>query len=254
MRAHRSTALRRVTDLLRAAIVAGSIPHFLPSEQELQRTYGASRNVIRDALATLRREGFIDRHQGAGTFVVGRRYRHRVDRFGGFRSGAAVLREPIAHEMVDPAPPVVVTMLELVDGSPAVMIDRLTVTDGEPTSLWTSYLPPDLEPIIERLHRVDSLHDVIAQIAGAPITEVLFSISAGIANGPVAEVLEIAEGDAVIRQQRVARLATGRVVEFAVGWMRGDRMTVETMRRSDGVRTPDRAESSPSAPHEGLVP
>jgi GntR family transcriptional regulator len=79
----------------------------LPSELELQHSYETSRNIIRDALAQLRTEGLIERHQGQGTLVVGRRYRHRVDQMGGFSpTGDSVSRELISCEKVN-APPVV---------------------------------------------------------------------------------------------------------------------------------------------------
>ena len=240
MRGDRSTTLRRVADLMRAAILTGAMPHLLPSEHELQVTYATSRNVIRDALALLRDEGLIERQQGSGTSVVGRRFQHRVDRIGGFDptgAGVGVRRESLSLAIV-PAAPVVVAELRLDDGADCVMIERLTVTDGgtfgedEPTSLWTSYLPLEFTDVMTELTRFDSLHDVIARVSGSEIEEVRFTVNAGLASVPVAESIRVQVGAPVIRQQRIAVLTDGRVCEFALGWSRGDRLTLNSVRRA----------------------
>lgn len=233
MRGWRSSKLRRITDLMRAAIVAGTMPRVLPSEQELQVIYGASRNVIRDALDELRVEGFLDRQQGTGTFIVGRRFRHRIDSAGGFNTGGTEVvlrREPISFEIV-PAVPIVLVMLGLSEGSMAIMVERVTTVDGEPISYWTSYLPPELEEVIHRLGPTDSLHAVIGAVAGHEVGDVHFTHSAGLATAPVAEILQMPVSSPVTRHERLAMLTGGGVCEFAVGWARGDKFSYQSMRR-----------------------
>ncbi|MEX2629667.1 MAG: FadR/GntR family transcriptional regulator [Tistlia sp.] len=44
----------------------------LPTERELSETFGVGRRILRRALAELEAQGRILRHQGRGTFVVGR--------------------------------------------------------------------------------------------------------------------------------------------------------------------------------------
>ena len=43
----------------------------LPTEQEMIATFGVSRTVVREAIAALRSEGFVQSRQGAGVFVTG---------------------------------------------------------------------------------------------------------------------------------------------------------------------------------------
>ncbi|MFI7438659.1 GntR family transcriptional regulator [Nonomuraea indica] len=56
---------------LRARIEGGELPPggALPSEAELRRQYGASRNTVRQALALLERDGLVVAEHGRGRFV-----------------------------------------------------------------------------------------------------------------------------------------------------------------------------------------
>jgi GntR family transcriptional repressor for pyruvate dehydrogenase complex len=53
----------------------------LPSEQELMRSWGVSRTVVREAVAALRAEGLLTTRQGSGAFVAadGSRVPFRID-------------------------------------------------------------------------------------------------------------------------------------------------------------------------------
>ena len=42
----------------------------IPSEQELQETFGLSRTTVRQTLSELVNEGWLSRHRGRGTFVT----------------------------------------------------------------------------------------------------------------------------------------------------------------------------------------
>mgnify|MGYP002733233636 FL=1 len=50
----------------------------LPTEHILAKTFGVSRSVIREAIAQLRNEGFVETKQGVGAFVVDSRQRLSV--------------------------------------------------------------------------------------------------------------------------------------------------------------------------------
>lgn len=51
----------------------------LPTENELAKTFGVSRSVVREAIAQLRNEGLLDTRQGVGAFVLERRPVIRID-------------------------------------------------------------------------------------------------------------------------------------------------------------------------------
>src|SRR5215471_20320754 len=65
---------RMIAEDLRAKIESGELPAdpggALPTEKDLQQSYGASRNTVRDAIKFLTQLGLIETRPGQGTFVV----------------------------------------------------------------------------------------------------------------------------------------------------------------------------------------
>jgi GntR family transcriptional regulator len=61
IRRPRADQARLVADVLRHQIHAGGYPDGLPSEADLATEFFVSRNAVREALATLKDEGLIDR-------------------------------------------------------------------------------------------------------------------------------------------------------------------------------------------------
>lgn len=64
----------RVVAALRSQVLSGKIPpgRKLPTENQLTETFGVSRTVIREAMATLAADGLVETRQGAGVFVLER--------------------------------------------------------------------------------------------------------------------------------------------------------------------------------------
>jgi len=61
----------QVADAIRQQIVNGALKtgDKLPTENELAKEYGVSRNVVREAVRSLARDGLLDVRQGSGTYV-----------------------------------------------------------------------------------------------------------------------------------------------------------------------------------------
>jgi len=61
----------RVVAALRAQMLGGEIPpgRKLPTENQLTETFGVSRTVVREAIATLAADGLVESRQGAGVFA-----------------------------------------------------------------------------------------------------------------------------------------------------------------------------------------
>ena len=64
----------RVVAALRGKVMAGEFApgQKLPTESQLTETFGVSRTVVREAIATLAADGLVEAKQGAGVFVIER--------------------------------------------------------------------------------------------------------------------------------------------------------------------------------------
>jgi DNA-binding FadR family transcriptional regulator len=67
----RAKLSERIVSTLRSQIVSGQIRpgQKLPTEQQMTVSFGVSRTVIREAVASLAADGLVDPRQGAGVFV-----------------------------------------------------------------------------------------------------------------------------------------------------------------------------------------
>lgn len=76
----------RIADKLMEQIASGALAEgqVLPTETELARSFGVSRNVVREAIARLRYEGILDSRQGRGAVVCpqNERLTFRIDGSG----------------------------------------------------------------------------------------------------------------------------------------------------------------------------
>lgn len=70
-RVFRKRLYQQVADDIEGAILSGTYPSDskLPSEQELAKEYGVSRNVVREALKRLKERGLVFIRTGSGTYV-----------------------------------------------------------------------------------------------------------------------------------------------------------------------------------------
>jgi GntR family transcriptional regulator, phosphonate transport system regulatory protein len=127
----------------------------LPAEPVLAQAYGVNRLTVREALASLARQGLVRRVQGVGSFVADAPVRHRVDASlasvtDGLRRRGATVREDLLE--VAPGPP------EAVPGGgfpafpgPVTILWMRRLVDDVPWALSLVWLPaglvgPDVRP------------------------------------------------------------------------------------------------------------
>ncbi len=237
----RSESARWLADLLRALIEGREGAYAigpLPSEHELAHEYGASRNVVREALDLLRDEGLLRRVPGAGTFVTTRRAVHGLDRLRGlaetFHEDSDRVANRVLSADVVPSPHLVADRLEIEPGSPVVFIERIRQLDGRPVSLDASYLPAEMEtpllgPVADRetglLARCD-VFTLLERTLGVELGEASLFIEAVGADAATAQLLEVMPGSPLLLVTRLARLVDGRPVDFEFVRYRGDRLSL----------------------------
>ncbi|QZQ55717.1 GntR family transcriptional regulator [Curtobacterium sp. TC1] len=236
-RHHRARLLR---DMLRDELLRGDGGvATLPSEDELIRRHQVGRNVVREALDLLVSERLIRRVRGQGTEPTAHVIVHHLNQLRAIGEpghstveGNAIHYRKLSWELV-PAPQVVAENLLVPLGTPVIRWERITAS-RDPLVLWTSYFRSDLglqEPG-EETPGVDAGTWGFLEAAGIELGEAAVRTGAVPADPAVAELLSTEPSAPLLVQHRLLTDATGRPIEFAVGYYRGDLIVISnTLRR-----------------------
>jgi GntR family transcriptional regulator len=230
----------RVRDLLREQILADRYAgRPLPSEHDLMLEYMASRGQIREALNQLREEGFVQRRQGAGTFVVNSKARHRFDRVHGvgdsFRQRPKVRGVLLSVSRV-PAPGPVAEVLRLDSGRPCAYVEFRTYVDGAPFNVNNSYLPESIAKVLTPGIFEGDFYEFL-EAHGLAVVSGDLMVEAINADELTAAALGIPCGTAVMLFRRVLFSAGDVPVELGFCRCRADRLAL-------AVKLPRRREES----------
>ena len=221
-----AVAYRMLADELREGILRQSYPEGrLPTEAELARTHGLSRQTIRRAMQELVSSGMVYRVPGRGTFVAEHAGRY-LRQFGSV--------EDLMGLSLDTELDLVRPLRRQVDVSAAarmhldsdvvwtVVFRRLH--DEVPFCLTTVHLPPDVgsllvgEPAVTE-GGMRSRATVIGLLDGrleSPIADAEQSITVSPASALAAEHLQCSHDQALLRIERTYADADGAPVELAV--------------------------------------
>jgi len=230
IRRPRADQARLVADVLRHQIHAGGYPDGLPAEADLAADFFVSRNTVREALATLKDEGIIDRGPRTGTHVAIRKYDHGLDSLVGLKEtfkGYGDIRNEVRAAMTVAAPPAVANRLKLSPGEPAVFVERLRYLGDLPLSLDMTYLAPDIgREVLEHSLEVNDVFALIEQVTGRRLGEANLAVEAVPADPHSAALLQVPDGTPVLLLERLTHLDDGRPVDLEYIRMRGDRITL----------------------------
>lgn len=140
----------------------------LPSERQLLKEYGVSRNTIRLALNDLGERGIIYRLHGKGTFVstiyldqtnLGSMYSFSEQMS---EAGHKPTTQNRTLELVTPEEDVA-NQLNLKTGEKAYKLVRLRLADGVPLMYGETYLPERIFPDLKMSDLEDNLYTVMKQ-------------------------------------------------------------------------------------------
>lgn len=198
-----------------------------PSESELAEFFQVNRGTVRHALEVLEREGLIYREKGRGTFV--RRRRVELDltslcsttedlKARGWTPGSQLL------DLAQIAPsPHIQRALDLQPGTAVWQIHRLRLANEEPISLQWSYIPADIAPGLDQHNLTGSLYYTLRNAYRIELREGDQTIRTRAATLKEANLLQIAEGDAVFEISRITYDQSRKPVEYLDSLWRGDR-------------------------------
>jgi GntR family transcriptional regulator len=225
MATHRGGAPRyqEMATALRSDITAGrfSLGDKIPTEPELSRRHGVSRNTVRQAVERLVEEGILDRQQGRGTFVTALP-----------RPDEALLRQPpaqsyafrlIGHGWVA-ATPALATQFALPPEGGLFSMSRLRLEDGEPAAIKRYFAPADLwgetPPSPEEIE--GRPFDAMLIARGVRMMRMNMLARPGLLDPQDAALLEAAPGSLALFTQRVGFNEHGRAVRLSETVLAGD--------------------------------
>ena len=140
----------QIRDILHRQIVDLALPpgSSLPTEEELQRQFGVSRSVVRQALSGLSDLGLIRRQRGRGSVVAATPVlRRHVQRAGGLDEQAAAHGQRLRTHVlsVEPSEPPQAG-IEALNTSNTWKIERVRYLDDLPVAFMRTWVPRDFFP------------------------------------------------------------------------------------------------------------
>jgi len=217
----------RLTRTIGEAIESGVLKpgESLPPERELAALTGLSRVTVRKAVQTLVEAGRLVQRRGSGTFVA-----PRVENVEQALSLLTSFSEDMARRGKDArsvwlsravhAPSPEETMaLGLAAHDRVARLERVRMAGGVPLAIERASLSTGVLPDPETVGA--SLYAALAERGLRPVRAVQ-RISAANLGAADASLLEVPQGAATLRIERISYLPSGRVVEFTRSLYRGD--------------------------------
>ena len=223
----------QISDRLRQAIadgffVAGDV---LPSETQLNATFGISRATSRTALDSLEKDGLIMRRSGVGSVVLSPRVDQPANEMYGFsddmrRRGLRPSYQTLFAGRVRATAEVAEAFAIKVNSS-VYHSRRLLIADERPIGVACSWLSPALlrgvkPPTADELS-TSSLYAWLQQKCGVKVANAREFIEAAIVGKDMATELKVAAGSAVLIVRRRSDSQDGAPIEYAVLYFRSDR-------------------------------
>jgi GntR family transcriptional regulator len=199
----------------------------LPPERSLAESFSTSRTTIRQALRELTIEGRLVRTQGRGTFAALPKMAQPLQltsytedmRRRGLSSRSKLLSVGYVQADDDLA-----RRLDIRPRARVLRIERLRIASDEPMAIEVTHLDASRFPGLgKRLGDSVSLYALLASEFGVHLAQAEETIETVPAPPKEAELLDTTVGYPMLLLSRHSRDTSGRPVEFALSFYRGDR-------------------------------
>lgn len=215
---------------LRAEIVQGDYQagDLLPTEHQLMETYGLSNTTVRRALSELRREGWIYRQAGKGTFVRHNQIQENLLNLTSFAEEMRKMHVEPGFRLLDSGPrqpsAEVSQKLHLKKNEPVFLIRRLQLAKDTVIAVAVGYWQPEIGL---RLAEFDlnsaPLYEILENNLNIRLFEAEETISARLADGQIGAELGVEVDSPLLVRSRISYNADRQPVEFTETYYRADR-------------------------------
>ncbi len=226
----------QIAQQLRQSVHGGTyrVNERLPAESQLAERFGVNRHTLRQAIALLKQEGLLRIERGRGTFVtaapiryaIGKRVRYNES----LKAQGLTVRFELVRSLELPATESVAKGLSLKVGTPVALVERLGYADDVPISVGTGYFPlmlfPDLlsAESIQSLEATGSISKWLRDRYDTDHIRQSTVVSARLVQSSDARLLALPLNQPILLAESVNVDQKGRVIEYGVAKLRGDRM------------------------------
>jgi GntR family transcriptional regulator len=221
-------AYQRIQGTLRKRIEAGDLRtgDAVPSERDLAKIHSVSLMTARHALASLEREGVVERRRGIGTFVSAPKihfnklmsYTEQMASRS-MTAGSKVLFAKIIDDEQEAN-----ARLSLSPKSGVIKLERLRHAAGEPFALETCYLSATQFPgLLSAPIQRESLFGILERDYKIEIGYADEEVDATAADPRTADLLDVPRREPLLRIRQVIFSTNGKAVLYVLGFYRSDR-------------------------------
>jgi GntR family transcriptional regulator len=196
------------------------------SERELARIHQVSLMTARHALASLEREGIVERRRGIGTFVSAPKihfnklmsYTEQMSTRS-LTAGSKVLFAKVLDNENEAA-----ARLSLPPTTQVIKLERLRHASGEPFALETCYLnAAEFSGLLDEPIGRESLFGILERNYKVELGYADEEVDATAADPRIAEILSIPRRDPLLRIRQVIYSTKGQAIMYVLGFYRSDR-------------------------------
>ena len=215
--------------IIKHAITSGEagVGQLLPSEAELCKAYGISRNTVRQAIGALEEDGFVVRKRGKGTFVADPTMRRKSVQHSFTTEISQAGKNPSSTLVtfdVLPASPRIREIMELSADAKVYCFTRVRNVDGKPLIVETSYYPEYIYPNLTReMLQTHSFYSLLYHVGVMPVSaeDTYEAVKLG---DREAALLDCRSDAPAFFHQRLTTGEDSRIYEYTTSYMRADRM------------------------------
>jgi len=203
----------------------------LPTEAALADRFGVNRHTVRHGISVLVDEGLVRTRRGAGAFVaatptdypIGNRVRFHENLIA---AGRRPERRMLALDE-RAATSGEAKALQIETGDPVCANHGLSLADGQPIAVFESLFPlARLAGITAALKETRSVTQALSAAGIDDYTRASTRLTAVPASPTHALLLQVGEGDPLLRSTSVNQCKRGFPVEYGRTWFAGDRVTL----------------------------
>jgi len=221
-------AYQRIQSGIRKRIESGQLRSgdAVASERDLAKLHQVSLMTARHALATLEREGIVERRRGIGTFVAAPKihfnklmsYTEQMSSRSLTAASKVLFAKVLDNENEASA------RLSLPPTTSVIKIERLRHAAGEPFALETCYLSAaEFAGLLDAPIGRESLFGILERNYKIELGYADEEIDATAADPRIAEILSIPRRDPLLRIRQVIYSTKGQAIMYVLGFYRSDR-------------------------------